>query len=73
MEQEFYMTRLDLVEDSTQSVWNVWRTWKLSIQMKTMLFWMKTVLKENHVYIEKVRAISSQFSYAAVTISKLSS
>ena len=24
---------------------------------------MKTVLKENHVYIEKVRALISQFSY----------
>ena len=28
-----------------------------------MLFWTKTVLKENHVYIEKVRTLSSQFSY----------
>ena len=26
--------------------WNVHRTWKLSIQMKTMLFWTKTLLKE---------------------------
>ena len=31
MEQEFYMTIIDLVEDSTQSVWNFWikfDTWK---------------------------------------------
>ena len=27
---------------------------------------MKTVLKENHVYIEKVRALISQFSYTVV-------
>ena len=26
MEQEFYMTILDWVEDLTQSVWNVYRT-----------------------------------------------
>ena len=37
-EQELCMTRLDWVEDSTQSVWNFWRTLKLSIKMKTMLF-----------------------------------
>ena len=31
MEQEFYIPRLDLVEESTQSVWNVcieFDTWK---------------------------------------------
>ena len=27
---------------------------------------MKTVLKENHVYIEKVRALISKFSYIVV-------
>ena len=27
---------------------------------------MKTLLKENHVQIEKVRALSSQFSYTVV-------
>ena len=32
--------------------------------MKTMLFWMKTVLKnENYVQNEKLRVVSSQFSY----------
>ena len=29
---------------------------------------MKTVLKENHVYIEKVRALISQFSYTVVML-----
>ena len=29
---------------------------------------MKIVLKENHEYIEKVRAMRSQFSYTVVTI-----
>ena len=33
-----------------------------------MLFWMKTVSKENHIYIEKVIALSSQFSYTDVMI-----
>ena len=36
--------------------------------MKTMLFWMKTVLKENYVWIDKLRALSSQFSYTVVII-----
>ena len=42
-EQKFCMTTLDWVEDLTQSVWNVWITWKLYIQMKTMLFLMKKI------------------------------
>ena len=29
---------------------------------------MKTVLNENHVYIEKVRAMSSQFNYTVIMI-----
>ena len=33
------MTRLDLVEDSTQSVWNLWRTpKKFCSRMKTILY-----------------------------------
>ena len=31
MEQEFYMTILDWVEESTQSVWNNVEHWKLSV------------------------------------------
>ena len=31
MEQELCMTRLDWVEESTQSVWNVCRTLKMSV------------------------------------------
>ena len=50
MEQELCMTRLDWVEDSTQSVWNVCRILKtIFSRMKKMLFWRKTALKENHV------------------------
>ena len=29
---------------------------------------MKTVLKENHVYLDKVRALRSKFSYTFVMI-----
>ena len=39
VEQEFYMTRLDWVEDSTQSVWNIcnkFETWN-SIENCTVL------------------------------------
>ena len=44
------MTRLDWVEDSNQSVWNVWRTLKtVCSRMKTMLLLMKIASKENHV------------------------
>ena len=46
--QEVYMTRLDWVEDLTQSVWNfcikVWymkRRFKTICSRKTMLFWME--------------------------------
>ena len=31
MEQEFCMTRIDWVEELNQSVWNVWKHWKLSV------------------------------------------
>ena len=50
MEQDLCMNRLYWVEDSTQSVWNVWRTLKtVCSRMKTMLFLIKIALKENHV------------------------
>ena len=50
MEQEFCITRLDLIEDSTKSVWNIWRTFKtVCSRSKTVLLWMKKMLKENHV------------------------
>ena len=56
MEQNSFMTILDLVEESTESVWNVcikvWhmkRTLKNVCSRKTMLFLMKTLLKENYV------------------------
>ena len=49
MEQEFCMTRLDIVEDSTQSTWNVCKTLKTVCSRRETLFWMKTVFKENHV------------------------
>ena len=49
IEKEFCMTRLDWVKDSTQSAWNVCTTLKISVLEEKMLFWMKTVLKENHV------------------------
>ena len=50
MEQEVYLTRLDWVEDSNQSDWNFCRTLKtVYSRSNTMLFWMKTVLKEHHV------------------------
>ena len=39
IEQEFFMTRLYWVQDSTQSVWNVRRTWKLSVTE-----WKKVVM-----------------------------
>ena len=46
MEQYFCMIRLDWFEDSTQSVWNVWRTLKnVCSRMKTMLLWIETLLK----------------------------
>ena len=44
MGQDFYMTRLDLIEDSTQSVWNVcikFDAWKEH--------WKLSVLEENNV------------------------
>ena len=54
MEQEFCMTRLDLVEYSTHSVWNfcikVWytkRTFKNVCSRKTMLFWMGKSVEVN--------------------------
>ena len=51
------MTRLDLVEESTQSVYNIYITLKtICSRRKKMLFWMETALKENHVQIEKVIA-----------------
>ena len=31
IEQELFIIRLDWFEELTQSVWNVWRTWKLSV------------------------------------------
>ena len=41
------MTRVDLVEESNQSVWNVCRTLKtVYSRSKIMLFLIKTVLKE---------------------------
>ena len=51
------MTRLDLVEDSTQSVWNdcikfdTWKEhWKMSVlEGKQFCSECKTVLIENHV------------------------
>ena len=57
MEQEFYMTRIDWVDDLTQSVWNVcikfdtWKEhWKLSvIERKRCCSEWKTELRENHV------------------------
>ena len=50
MDQKFCMTRLDWVDDSTQSVWNICRTLKtVCSRRKTMVFWMETMLKENHV------------------------
>ena len=56
MEQEFCMTRLYWVEESTQSVWNVcikfdtWKLhWKLSvIEGKQYCYEYKTVLRENN-------------------------
>ena len=49
MEQEFYMTRLDWVEDSTQSVWNV------CIKFDTLNNIKKcTVLEENRVKRKKL-------------------
>ena len=39
MEQEFRKTRLDLVEESTQSVWNVcisFDTWKEHLKLSTI-------------------------------------
>ena len=49
-EQELCMTRQDWVEDSTQSVWNVCRTFKtVCLIRKKMLFWIKMALKGNHV------------------------
>ena len=57
MEQEFCMNRLDLVEDSTKSVWNAcikfdtWKEhWKLSfLEGKQCCSEWKIVLIENHV------------------------
>ena len=46
MEQEFCMTSLDWVEDSTQSVWNVctkFDTWKVH--------WKLSVIEKNNVVI----------------------
>ena len=63
MEQALFMTRLDLVEDSTQLVWNVRikfdtrkEHWKLSvIEAEQCCSEWNTVLREN-MWIEKVRA-----------------
>ena len=57
MEQEFCMTRLDWVDDSTKSVWNVcikfdtWKKhWKLSVlEVKQCCSKWETLLRENHV------------------------
>ena len=50
MEQEFCITRLELVEESTQSVLNFWRTLKtIWYIIKTILFWIKIVFKEKYV------------------------
>ena len=51
MEQELFMTRLDWVEDFTQSVLNVWRTLKLSVieGKQCCSEWKKIVLDENSV------------------------
>ena len=56
MEQDFYMTRLDLFEDLNQSVWNFrikFDTrkyhWKVSvIEGKKCCYKWKTVLREKH-------------------------
>ena len=59
------MTRLSLGLDSISlKCFNNMKT--VCSRVKTMLFLTKTVLKENHVQIEKVRASSSQFSYTVV-------
>ena len=63
MEQELCMTRLDWVQESTQSVWNVcikfytWKEhWKLSIlEVKQFYSEWKIVLRENHVSRESKR------------------
>ena len=57
MEQYFFMTGIDWVEDSTQSVWiffikfDTWKEhWKLSVlEGKKYCFKWKTALRENHV------------------------
>ena len=42
MEKELCMTRIDWVEESTQSVWNFWGALKtVCYRMKTMLLWME--------------------------------
>ena len=57
MEQDFCMNRLDWVEQSTQSVWNVyikfdtWKEyWKLSVlEVEQCCSEWKTVLIENNI------------------------
>ena len=44
MEQEFCMTRLDWVEESTKSVWNIFRTLKISVLEEN-----NVVMNENSV------------------------
>ena len=57
------MTGLDWVEDSTQMFLE---HWKLYVLEENNFLLMKTVLKFNHVWIEKVRAMNSQLSYTDV-------
>ena len=50
MEQELFMTRLYLVDDLTQSVWNVCGTLKTICSRKQQFYSKcKTVLREKHV------------------------
>ena len=49
MEQEFCMNILDWVEAYNQLVLMFEEHENCLSEMKTMLFWMKTVLKESHV------------------------
>ena len=61
MEQEFYMTRLDWVEDSTKSVWNGCRTLKTVCSIRE-----KIILNGKHCF--PYITDSFQFSFHALNL-----
>ena len=66
MEQELYMTRLDWVEDSTQSVWYVWRTLKIVGSRRKKVFLNENSVEGKPCINREIKSLELTFSYTCV-------